>query len=642
MVNENDNDIGVAPQYATETALPSKLREVGTLSGVQAKCFKNAILSDLNTLDGRVKEVASLALNRLEAVEKRATECEKKVGLLEQVLITRSHEDTTLVEATLTLHPQEGRLSKIIRPTTQYFVDLLGKDIPESPAGSMDGCRYSDGFYTTRDGGAFAWDPTPSAQCEYVAWKSFKGFMSQDIWLIKDREVALTFNDSSFRTLSCGVKLIVTDQGYGVSLAERTKRSTENTANKEWSVDGKVNYVTSNQLAAQLLALEKAVLDSSANWFARNFLDWCHNLNSLTASTLAAAASNPTLAARQMLRKENVHARFVSKGYLAVQTCSALAPDSYRLPFGPIFVRPVRQFVRRPSASSAVRPVRPRTDRLVRFVRFVRFVRHALIGWEFLIYGILFENSGIENIGSFMLFQDTHFTKGKCVPSGPQSYEFILGNDLLQRLPKFYLDYTKGFFEIGEDKLPLGQQRNASIFPSRHAVHVMKDTAIPARSESFVSSCSNPDTVTAENDDTQYAPEFKKTKTYGNLAPKTSDIETFTQYTESELLGFPTQLGEGQPKTFIPQATPEPTETIQNGPIQLVNMEEPPNANYPSPTTETRDIHPDLPGLFITTEHPLRAYHGPDRILAEELPVPPHNGQRSENKYMHDSQRSTS
>uniref|UniRef100_A0A8R1IIA7 Uncharacterized protein n=1 Tax=Caenorhabditis japonica TaxID=281687 RepID=A0A8R1IIA7_CAEJA len=49
----------------------------------------------------------------------------------------------------------------------------------------------------------------------------------------------------------------------------------------------------------------------------------------------------------------------------------------------------VRPSVRRPSASSAVRPVRPRTNwlvrfvRLVRLVRFVRFVRNALIGWEF-------------------------------------------------------------------------------------------------------------------------------------------------------------------------------------------------------------------------------------------------------------------
>uniref|UniRef100_A0A8R1E4K5 Uncharacterized protein n=1 Tax=Caenorhabditis japonica TaxID=281687 RepID=A0A8R1E4K5_CAEJA len=462
-----------------------------------------------------------------------------------------------------------------------HVATRFGKDVPESPAGSMDGCRYSDGFCTTRDGGAFAWDPTPSAQCEYVAWKSFKGFMSQDIWLSKDREVALTFNDSSSRTLSCGVKLIVTDQGYGVNLAERTKRSTENTANKEWSVDGKVNYVTSNQLAAQLLALEKAVLDSSANWFARNFLDWCHNLNSLTASTLAAAASNPTLAARQMLRKENVHARFVSKGYLAVQSCSALAPDSYRfvafknlcyskpaievvLPEGNTITtfldlatneianraHPVEcslttnfQFIVNDTLASlnpftlelketknfhAENDLHSSNSLISQALQEPLIFHNMVIGsiseeihenhyneiWAALqgspeaITKIILRNSNpasgsiaggkleqiisfwdkvkwlggviftvwtlivdtlVTGIGSFMLFQDTHFTKGKCVPSGPQSYEFILGNDLLQRLPKFYLDYTKGVFEIGEDKLPLGQQRNASIFPSKHA-----------------------------------------------------------------------------------------------------------------------------------------------------------------------------
>uniref|UniRef100_A0A8R1IXK5 Uncharacterized protein n=1 Tax=Caenorhabditis japonica TaxID=281687 RepID=A0A8R1IXK5_CAEJA len=109
----------------------------------------------------------------------------------------------------------------------------------------MTFAQLLDDFCTTRDGGASAWDRTPSAQFEYVSWKSFKGFMSQDIWLIKDLEMALTFNDSSSRT--CGVKLIVTDQGYGVNLAERTKRSTENTAKKEWSVDGKVN--TSRQIS---------------------------------------------------------------------------------------------------------------------------------------------------------------------------------------------------------------------------------------------------------------------------------------------------------------------------------------------------------------------------------------------------------
>uniref|UniRef100_A0A8R1IPL3 Uncharacterized protein n=1 Tax=Caenorhabditis japonica TaxID=281687 RepID=A0A8R1IPL3_CAEJA len=53
-----------------------------------------------------------------------------------------------------------------------------------------------------------------------------------------------------------------------------------------------------------------------------------------------------------------------------------------RLPFGPIFVRPVRPFVR-PSAVRPLRPVRPVRPRTVRFVRFVRFVRHALFGWEY-------------------------------------------------------------------------------------------------------------------------------------------------------------------------------------------------------------------------------------------------------------------
>uniref|UniRef100_A0A8R1HM12 Uncharacterized protein n=1 Tax=Caenorhabditis japonica TaxID=281687 RepID=A0A8R1HM12_CAEJA len=78
----------------------------------------------------------------LEAVEKRATEIEKKVGLLEQVLITRSQEDTRTGGShsnstsprggnspkIVTETPQEigGRLRKIIRPTTQYSVDLLG------------------------------------------------------------------------------------------------------------------------------------------------------------------------------------------------------------------------------------------------------------------------------------------------------------------------------------------------------------------------------------------------------------------------------------------------------------------------------------------------------------------------------------
>uniref|UniRef100_A0A8R1EVN1 Uncharacterized protein n=1 Tax=Caenorhabditis japonica TaxID=281687 RepID=A0A8R1EVN1_CAEJA len=57
--------------------------------------------------------------------------------------------------------------------------------------------------------------------------------------------------------------------------------------------------------------------------------------------------------------------------------------------------------------------------------------------------------------------------------------------------------------------------------------------------------------VTAENDDTEYDPEFKKVKTYDNLAPKTLDIEIFTQYTESELFGLSNSIGGGSTENFF-------------------------------------------------------------------------------------------
>ncbi|PIC44089.1 hypothetical protein B9Z55_004579 [Caenorhabditis nigoni] len=79
-------------------------------------------------------------------------------------------------------------------------------------------------------------------------------------------------------------------------------------------------------------------------------------------------------------------------------------------------------------------------------------------------------------IGSNTIFQTTHFTIGQCTPEGTQGYEFILGNDILQRLPKFHLNYAEGCLEIGDEKLPLGTRPDTSIFPSRYAIHISRDT----------------------------------------------------------------------------------------------------------------------------------------------------------------------
>ncbi|CAO4362635.1 unnamed protein product [Caenorhabditis nigoni] len=90
------------------------------------------------------------------------------------------------------------------------------------------------------------------------------------------------------------------------------------------------------------------------------------------------------------------------------------------------------------------------------------------------------------DIGANTFFQTTHFTKGQCIPEGGHNYDFIIGNDLLQRLSPFRLDYTNGCFEIGDVRLPLGEREEQTVFPSRYAVHIFQDTVVPPMSEIFV------------------------------------------------------------------------------------------------------------------------------------------------------------
>uniref|UniRef100_A0A8R1IQ49 CCHC-type domain-containing protein n=1 Tax=Caenorhabditis japonica TaxID=281687 RepID=A0A8R1IQ49_CAEJA len=40
-------------------------------------------------------------------------------------------------------------------------------------------------------------------------------------------------------------------------------------------------------------------------------------------------------------------------------------------------------------------------------------------------------------IGPFKIEHLTHFTEGRCTPTGPEDYTFLIGNDILSQLPKF-------------------------------------------------------------------------------------------------------------------------------------------------------------------------------------------------------------
>ncbi|CAO4362243.1 unnamed protein product [Caenorhabditis nigoni] len=60
-------------------------------------------------------------------------------------------------------------------------------------------------------------------------------------------------------------------------------------------------------------------------------------------------------------------------------------------------------------------------------------------------------------IGSLKIWQRVHLVDGPCTSGQADSYLFILGNDVLSRLPRFFMDYGRGQFHVGKEVLPMGR-----------------------------------------------------------------------------------------------------------------------------------------------------------------------------------------
>uniref|UniRef100_A0A8R1HQY6 Uncharacterized protein n=1 Tax=Caenorhabditis japonica TaxID=281687 RepID=A0A8R1HQY6_CAEJA len=206
-----------------------------------------------------------------------------------------------------------------------------GKVTPISAAGSMTNCKFSEGECPTKEGAAFIWTPQPKQECRYVFYKTLNGFQTGKYWLSDDQQIGLSFEASRKSQLDCGRKIATTDQGFGVMKPSRSKRGADN----EGKFPVMTNFVTSNQLASQLLALEEAVLKKTDNWFWQNFMSFCSTTNSLSASIWSAVANNPTLAARKMTKRNDIQAKFLGDGYISIKSCSLIPPSSFEfVPFG--------------------------------------------------------------------------------------------------------------------------------------------------------------------------------------------------------------------------------------------------------------------------------------------------------------------
>ncbi|VDO54667.1 unnamed protein product [Haemonchus placei] len=84
-------------------------------------------------------------------------------------------------------------------------------------------------------------------------------------------------------------------------------------------------------------------------------------------------------------------------------------------------------------------------------------------------------------LGNTEYTQLIHFTEGLCVPRSVDAYNIILGNDFLQRLPPWTLNYPRRLFLVGSDTLPIVTTTSPSSPPD-----LPTEISIPVRAAETV------------------------------------------------------------------------------------------------------------------------------------------------------------
>uniref|UniRef100_A0A8R1IV98 Retrotrans_gag domain-containing protein n=1 Tax=Caenorhabditis japonica TaxID=281687 RepID=A0A8R1IV98_CAEJA len=117
-------------------------------------------------------------------------------------------------------------------------------------------------------------------------------------------------------------------------------------------------------------------------------------------------------------------------------------------------------------------------------------------------------------VGPFTVDHLTHFTEGKCTPTGPTGYTFIIGNDVLRQLPNFILDYAKGHFLIAGAILPMGNQQERDAYPGNRKSHLKGQNPFPRQD----------DTSTPTHFSSKMAPTVTLKRSKNRRSPKSIDI----------------------------------------------------------------------------------------------------------------------
>ncbi|EYB90290.1 hypothetical protein Y032_0221g2534, partial [Ancylostoma ceylanicum] len=195
-----------------------------------------------------------------------------------------------------------------------------GSGYPDSPVGDLRQCLYSSGSSTMRDVSMLIWTPHKDEASQYVPITKMKGHLLGDIWISDSKEFALSWHDNSDRVRDCGKELIIRDQGYALMTMHRVPRAAA----------PEVGIITSNQLAAQLLAVEDTVEMAVSALFRHALSSLCDRTNLLALSPHTSLAANPTFTIRNLLDRHDLAASHLENDLVQVHRCMPIPPKNYR------------------------------------------------------------------------------------------------------------------------------------------------------------------------------------------------------------------------------------------------------------------------------------------------------------------------
>lgn len=205
----------------------------------------------------------------------------------------------------------------------------------ESSSGVVSHCDYRTGSCALADGKFLIWKSDVAERCEFVVWKVFDGEVLGDNWLESNGRLALSLRTDLVPNCN-GQKLYMSAQGIAYEFLTAGDPQSEHPGRDSLRTRRDVNgpaqsdgIATSAYLAARLQGILRIIHKDLKQAFNQAMAMTCRNADTALRILKASVAASPTLAMRQLLRRQSLYGR-ASGRVIEVWPCYVLPPNDYK------------------------------------------------------------------------------------------------------------------------------------------------------------------------------------------------------------------------------------------------------------------------------------------------------------------------